>query len=359
MPPRPSSSHSQQGIPQQTQQGQQQQPPQQINQGSNQGLQMEGPPGHMQGYPPHMQQMGAYKQMGPYPPQSQYSPQYAPRGQFPGYPGNQQGSPYNPGQSRPMHNHVGSQQAPPQGPPPHQGGYPPHQGQHAGYPGPQNIWPPPQNNPAAGVNHLPGGKNIGPPHSQSPQPQQQQQAPPGVQQQQQPGPNSQQQQPGGSPRQLNYLKQHLQHKGGYAQGTTPPPQNYGNGPAMGPPMGPPMPPSAMGPPPHGAVPPQHMENASGMNQMPPNVHHEGMPPQESVNNGMPPSIPHHQVTSIVTTGPDGTQLDEASQQSTLSNTSIGETIFSNKNEQKRRIYSHSKACHIFRYRSLLSLKMSE
>lgn len=54
-------------------------------------------------------------------------------------------------------------------------------------------------------------------------------------------------------------------------------------------------------------------------QMP--AHHpEGIPPQD---NGLPPS---HQVTSLVTTGPDGTPLDEASQQSTLSNTSIGENL---------------------------------
>lgn len=315
MPPRPSSSHSQQGIPPQTQPQQQ---PQQLNQVSNQGLPVEGgqmtspgpggvpPPGqHMQGYPPHMQH-GAYKQHGPYPPQSQYSQQYAPRAQFPGYgpSGNQQqGPPNSPGQYRPIHgNHVGPQGGP-QGPQ----GYP----QHGGYP--QNIWPPPppQNNPMQ--NHI-QGKNIGPPHSQSPQPQQQQAPNP---QQQQPG----QQQPpqgaaGNSPRQLNYLKQHLQHKGGYAQqGSTPPPQGaphqgYGNGPGM--PMGPPMPPSSMGPP---GAPSSHMDNASGMS-MPP---HEGMPNQD---NGMPPSLPH-QVTSVVTTGPDGAQLDEASQQSTLSNTSIG------------------------------------
>jgi AT-rich interactive domain-containing protein 1 len=335
MPPRPSSSHSQQGIPPQSQQP----PQQQINQGSNQGLPLEGQMGpqglpaqpHMQGYPPHMQQMGSYKQMGPYPPQSQYSPQYAPRSQFPGYPaaGNQQGPPYSPGQNRPLQ------------PSSHQG-YPPHQGQHAVYPGPQNLWPPPpQNNPSAGMqNHIPGGKNIGPPHSQSPQPQQQPQPPPNSQQQQhqqqQPGINTQsqpqQQQPGGSPRQLNYLKQHLQHKGGYAQGSTPPPQSYGNGPAM--PMGPPMPPS-MGPPiPHGAVLQSHMENATGMNQLAPNVHHEGLPQ----DNGMPP----HQVTSIVTTGPEGTQLDEASQQSTLSNTSIasGDETQSTPKNRKSEMFNH-------------------
>jgi AT-rich interactive domain-containing protein 1 len=300
MPPRPSSSHSQQGIPPVI--GQQQL----GNQGPNQGIMVEGQqsggPPPMQGYPgqpsPHMQQHGAYK-LGPYPPQSQYSQgNYSPRGQYPGY-GNQQGPPgppNSPGQYRPMHNHVG---------PPTQG-YPPH-----GYP---QVWPPPPQNPTGMSNHI-QGKNIGPPPPQSPQAQQQQQQ----QQQQQP------QQAGGSPRQLNYLKQHLQHKGGYS-GTTPPPQGYGNGPGIHPPMGPPShhmgppigPGTAMGPPPASTgTPPGHMENP-GM-QMPPSIHHpEAIASQD---NGMIASS--HQVTSIVTTGPDGTLLDEASQQSTLSNTSIG------------------------------------
>lgn len=301
MPPRPSSSHSQQGLP----------PQQQHNQGAPMDGQMtspgpnsSGPPPHVQGYPgqpsPHMQQHGAYK-MGPYPPQSQYSQgNYSPRAQYPGY-GNQQGPPgppNSPGQYRPMHNHVG----PPAGHPQ----YPP----HPGYP---QVWQPqPQNNPGAMPNHLPG-KNIGPPPGppQSPQAQ-----PP------------QAQQPGGTPRQLNYLKQHLQHKGGYSQGSTPPPQGYGNGPGIHPPMGPPShhmgpptgPPSSMGPPPASTgTPPSHMENPAM--QMPPNLHHpEGIPPPQ--DNGMPPSS--HQVTSLITTGPDGAPLDEASQQSTISNTSIGE-----------------------------------
>lgn len=33
------------------------------------------------------------------------------------------------------------------------------------------------------------------------------------------------------------------------------------------------------------------------------------------------------VTSVVTTGPDGTTLDEGSQQSTLSNTSAGNNVY--------------------------------
>lgn len=309
MPPRPSSSHSQQGVsPIQTQQ--------QITQASNQNASLEGqmtspgpqnsgPP--MQGFPgqgaPHMQQHGAYK-MGPYPPQSQYSQgNYSPRAQYPGY-GNQQGPPgppNSPGQYRAMH------VAPPG---PHSGHpqYPP----HPGYP---QVWPNPQQNSPAGVmtNHI-QGKNIGPPPSQSPQAQQQQTS----------------QQTGNSPRQLNYLKQHLQHKGGYTQGTTPPPQGYGNGPGIHPTMGPPShhmgpptgPASSMGPPPASTgTPPSHMENPSM--QMPSNIHHpEGMVAQD---NGIPPTS--HQVTSLITTGPDGTLLDEASQQSTLSNTSIGKILF--------------------------------
>ena len=141
-----------------------------------------------------------------------------------------------------------------------------------------------------------------------------------IQQQQQ----QQQHQPGGSPRQLNYHKQHLQHKGGY-QGTTPPPQGY-NGPGihpMGPPsghhMGPPVGISTMGPPATTGTPPSHMSEGMGM---PPNIHHpESIPvPQD---NGIPPQA-SHPATSLITTGPDGTALDEASQQSTISNTSIGE-----------------------------------
>lgn len=299
MPPRPSSSHSQQGVsPIQNQQ---------LTQGSNQsaaiegqmtspGPQNSGPP--MQGFPgqpaPHLQQHGAYK-MSPYPPQSQYSQgNYSQRAQYPGY-GNQQGPPgppNSPGQYRAMH------VAPPG---PHSGHpqYPP----HPGYP---QVWPsPPQNSPGVMPNHI-QGKNIAPQPSQA-----QQQA---------------SQQTSNSPRQLNYLKQHLQHKGGYTQGTTPPPQGYGNGPGihptMGPPshhMGPPTGPASMGPPPASTgTPPGHMENPSM--QMPSNIHHpEGMAPQD---NGIPPTP--HQVTSLITTGPDGTLLDEASQQSTLSNTSIGE-----------------------------------
>lgn len=332
MPPRPSSSHSQ-GMPMPNQQPGNQQQQQNMNIPNSINPQMEGPPGPQGGMPPmqqgaypgqnapgqHMQPHGSYK-LGPYPPQSsQYSQgNYSPRAQYPGY-GNQHHPPppNSPSQYRPMQNHV-SPASHPQ--------YPPHGPYH-------QVWPPPPqqnqaNNPGAMSNHI-QGKNIGPPPPQSPQQQQGPPQPPNQQQQQPPPQQQQQQQPGGSPRQLNYLKQHLQHKGGY-QGTTPPPQGY-NGPGihpMGPPaghhMGPPTGISTMGPPATTGTPPSsHMAQEGGMGGIPPpNIHHpEGM--SVSQDNGMP-SQTSHQATSLITTGPDGAALDEVSQQSTLSNTSIGE-----------------------------------
>ncbi|KAG5681564.1 hypothetical protein PVAND_010983 [Polypedilum vanderplanki] len=293
MPPRPSSSHSQ-GMPQQ-------QGNQSLNIPNSSNPQMEGGPQMPQnmppqGYvgPPH-QQYGP--KIGPYPPQSQYSQgNYSPR--YPGYQ-HHPPPPNSPGQYRPpmSQNHVN-----PAG--------------HPQYPYHPQVWPPPPqnqaNNPGAMSNHI-QGKNIGPPPPQSPSQQQQGQS----QNQQQ----NQPQQPGpvGSPRPLNYLKQHLQHKGGYSQGS-PPPQtgSYGNGPGMHPTtMGPPShhmgPPSgAMGPPAAG-TPPSHMQEGSQMGM--PNIHHP-----EGQDNGMPQGA--HTATSLITTGPDGVGLDEASQQSTLSNTSI-------------------------------------
>lgn len=41
-----------------------------------------------------------------------------------------------------------------------------------------------------------------------------------------------------------------------------------------------------------------------------------------MNSGLSASS-QHPVTSIITTGPDGTNIDEASQQSTISNASAG------------------------------------
>lgn len=130
---------------------------------------------------------------------------------------------------------------------------------------------------------------------------------------------------GSSPRPINQLKQHLMHKGGYGGAQSPtPPQAYVNGPGMHPPMGPPqmqphgphqlprMPaPTNMGPP---ASAPAHNNHPDG--PMP----HEG--PQDNGVSSTGSTGPHqHPVTSIITTGPDGAPLDDASQQSTLSNAS--------------------------------------
>lgn len=136
---------------------------------------------------------------------------------------------------------------------------------------------------------------------------------------------------GGSPRpQLNYLKQHLQHKGSYggSPSPTPPQTGYGNGsgmhPPMGPPhhMGPPMGPTSMGPP---ASAPQ-----SNSSIPPPNSHSDGSlssdggPQDNGISSSGSSGPPHqHPVTSLITTGPDGAPIDEVSQQSTLSNASIG------------------------------------
>lgn len=167
-------------------------------------------------------------------------------------------------------------------------------------------------------------------------------------------------------RPINYLKQHLQHKSGYtgAQSPTPPPpqlppQGYGNGPGMHPPMppphhmGPPMNPTNMGPPSSApqnqqqtpppppqtqqqATPPSpqstqqvpigansHTDNLTGSTAIGSMVPHPEGVQDNGLNSSNSSSASSHQhpVTSIVTTGPDGTPLDEASQQSTLSNAS--------------------------------------
>lgn len=52
-----------------------------------------------------------------------------------------------------------------------------------------------------------------------------------------------------------------------------------------------------------------------------------VPPPDNLDNGINSSGSsaslQHPVTSIITTGPDGTNIDEASQQSTISNASAG------------------------------------
>jgi len=147
----------------------------------------------------------------------------------------------------------------------------------------------------------------------------------------------------GSPRPLNYLKQHLQHKGGYGGSPTPPqgPQGYGNGPTgmhpgmpMGPPhhMGPPHGPTNMGPP--TSTPPQSqmLQGGQPQGQGASGGPESGGPEHISQDNGISSSGPTgaagmHAVTSVVTTGPDGTSMDEVSQQSTLSNASAGELAY--------------------------------
>lgn len=134
----------------------------------------------------------------------------------------------------------------------------------------------------------------------------------------------------GSPRPLNYLKQHLQHKGSYVGGSSPtPPQGYGNGPAgsmhlpMGPPhhMGPPHGPTNMGPPSSGLQqvggPPSTQLSTDGSST----PDHGVISQDNGITSSGSSVAGAHPVTSVVTTGPDGTQLDEASQQSTLSNAS--------------------------------------
>nr|XP_014088851.1 trithorax group protein osa isoform X3 [Bactrocera oleae] len=268
-----------------------------------------GPQGLPTGYPPP-QQSQQYSQ-GSYPPR----PQYTPSGYAPSQPPTNQptsansmppgGGPQYPG--RPMPNHTGSG------------------GPHAQYPPYQNWVPPsPQGGPggggapggasAAGMGNHVQGKGTPPPGG-PPQP---------------PG--------GGSPRPLNYLKQHLQHKGGYGSGPAPQ-QGYGNGPGMhpgmpmGPPhhMGPPHGPTNMGPP--TSTPPQSMGGVGPIGSMVAvsgnvgsGVVLSGDGEHISQDNGISSSGSStasgpHPVTSVVTTGPDGTPIDEVSQQSTLSNAS--------------------------------------
>ncbi|XP_063707562.1 trithorax group protein osa isoform X3 [Culicoides brevitarsis] len=285
-PGRPPSASSQN---QQQQQQQQQVPPQSApgsipppNMAAAQGSYQQQPPP-----PPHMH--GGYKGgpqgMSPYPASQQYSPQpnYSPRGPYPG----QYGQPPPPNSMAP--------------------------GQYPGHRMPNHVAPHQQ--------YAPYNQNWGPPPPQ------------GMMQNHVPGKGAPPNSPQGSPRPINYLKQHLQVKGGYQQpGQGPPPaQGYGNGPGMHPPMGPPH---HMAPPMTNMGPPQSTTGSMPPQNMPPNSHPDAspMPPHmdpaqqqqiQSQDNGIPPppsQLPHP-VTSIVTTGPDGAPLDEASQQSTISNAS--------------------------------------
>ncbi|KAL1394413.1 hypothetical protein pipiens_011978 [Culex pipiens pipiens] len=344
-PPPPQQQQQQQGG--MAAQGYQTQPPHppHMHGGYKMGPSPGGPgagmpgPQQMSPYPPHNPQSQQYSphSQGSYSPRPQYPGAYGPS---PGGPGGQPGQPPPPGPppnsvaggpggypGHRMPNHVG-------GPPPHSQ-YPPHQPYQQG-------WGPPQGHVNNHQQQQPGqpGKGM-PPSPQQPNQAQSQQGPP-------PGGPPQ----SGSPRPLNYLKQHLQHKGGYGGApspTPPPPQGYGNGPGMHPPMGPPhhmgppMGPTSMGPP--SGTPPNQPPGHPG-----PNSHPDGLPPQQQQqqqpqqpphpesgppgmlgqqDNGISSSGPGggggglpHPVTSLVTTGPDGAPLDEVSQQSTISNTSV-------------------------------------
>ncbi|XP_023169709.2 trithorax group protein osa isoform X3 [Drosophila hydei] len=258
----------------------------------------------------------------------------------------------------PQHIHGGYKMSLP-GQSPGSQGYPPQQYPQGNYPprpqypsgaygtGPQ---PPPTSQSAGGANSMPAGAQAGYPRSMpnhgSGSPHQQyppyQWVPPSPQQSG-PGSGSVQISTGmgnhvqgkgtpppvgppppqgsGSPRPLNYLKQHLQHKGGYGGSPAgPQPQGYGNGPTgMHPsmPMGPPHhmgPPQSMGPP--TSTPPQSMMGAQSGSDAEHISQDNGISSSASS-----PAASLHPVTAVVTTGPDGTPMDEVSQQSTLSNAS--------------------------------------
>ncbi|XP_065166302.1 trithorax group protein osa isoform X4 [Atheta coriaria] len=276
------------------------------------------PPPHMHGaYKGHpgMQPSSGQQQMPIYQPNTQYPPAaYAARPVYPN-----QG--YGPPASQPPPNNSMPPQPvvfPNRGVPNHSPQFPPY----------QQPWP--GGPPVSAGNHLaaPGKGGSGPP------------PPAGA-------PNS----PSSGPqRPPHYLKQHLHNKMGFG-GTPPssmppspsPPTNYHMGPppvghhlsGMGPPpsMGPPNMPPATSPllqnnHPHdgGPMPPPAST---------PNSHHPlsaGPPPHEMMDNGITTtagggmgthvtSAAGGSVTSVVTTGPDGTPIDEGSQQSTLSNAS--------------------------------------
>lgn len=251
---------------------------------------------------------------GNYSPRQQYPGNYGPPPSGPGQPPSNSMQPgQGQYQGRPLLNHVQP---------------------HSQFPYQPNWGPPqpPQQGPGGIMpNHVQqqGKGGIPSPGGPPQQPQQQQQN-----QQQPPPQQQQQQQPGGSPRTpMNYLKQHLQHKGSYSGSQSPtPPQGYGNGPGMHPPMappghhmGPPMGPTNMGPPsstPQNPPPTGLNSHPEGILPPPPIQHSEGSsgPHDNGVNS---PASQHNPVTSIITTGPDGSQIDEASQQSTLSNASGG------------------------------------
>ncbi|XP_076262071.1 trithorax group protein osa isoform X4 [Rhynchophorus ferrugineus] len=282
-----------------------------------------GPPGQQS---PHQ---GSYKGMVPGPGGgAQNSPQIPLYQHQPGqYPGQAVGySPRPPGNFGP----AGQGYVPSNAQPPTSNSMPPQQ--FPGRPGPPNHMQNPQfshyqqpwpSSPSPGQKVNSGGGPNG-------------QNPPGPQT---PGCPS----PGPNLRPPHYLKHHLQHKMGFAgvgPGSAPPspgpPQNFHMGPpsghhhsGMGPPpsMGPPnMPPSSSpmltnNHPHEGPMPPPS-STPNSHSQMVNDMLDNGITttPQGSMNTHVS-AASGGSVTSVVTTGPDGTPIDEGSQQSTLSNAS--------------------------------------
>jgi len=242
--------------------------------------------------------IGGYPPRPQYPPNS-YAPTPPPQGSQPGAANNMPPGSGPPQQypGRPMPNHsVAGPHAQYQ---PYQNWVPPPAAQGPG------SGPPTGNTGAPIANHVQGGKSSTPPIGGPPPPQ-----------------------GSSSPRPVNYLKQHLQHKGGpgYGSPSPTPPQGYGNGPSihpgmpMGPPhhMGPPHGPTSMGPP--TSTPPQSMMG----NEM---VASEHISQDNGISSsGSSSASGQHVVTSVITTGPDGAPIDEVSQQSTLSNASAGKKL---------------------------------
>lgn len=246
--------------------------------------------------------------LGSYPGQPSMAP--PPHHGYP--PGGKLGHP-NAGMIPPGHPHPQSPQHYPQGQqhwqhqPGQQGYRPPHHsGMMSPYPPPSQQPMPPNNYPPQRHPVQPNHVGGHPPQSQySPYPPPQYGGPqPPSQQAPQPWASPNPPGPGGSPNQRShpthpaYLKQHLQQKMGFS----PPPghgQGYPGG-QMGPPQSSTTSPSQTPPP--GSTPQQHL--------LPPS---QQGPPDSDNSGGNPPNI--------VSVGPDGTNVDDESRHSTISNTS--------------------------------------
>lgn len=270
------------------------------------------PPPHMHGYKGHP---------GMVPPSGQQMPLYPPNQQYQGgYPARPQSNIQYPNQGygppvsqAPPNNSLPPQQYPSRSAPNHMG--------NSQFPPYQQTWAGPA---VSSGNHLSSGKGNGPPPQapNSPSP--------------------------GPPRPPHYLKTHLQHKMGF--GTVPssvppspsPPQNYHMGPppsghhhsGMGPPptMGPPNMPPATSPllpnnHPHDGPMPPPSSTPNSHNQMNSEMMDNGITTTAAGSLGTHVTAAGGgSVTSVVTTGPDGTPIDEGSQQSTLSNASAGRSM---------------------------------